>query len=357
MPTTTILDVTAMSDHEALVVALQPAADALRNGELVIFPTETVYGLGANARSADAVSRIFRAKGRPATDPVIVHIAAADDLGTVADPAFIPPAAYDLIARFWPGPLTLVLRRQAWVSDRVTAGGPTVGVRVPAHPVAQALLHAAAVPIAAPSANRFARPSPTTAQHALSDLEGRAAVLIDGGPTAVGIESTVLDLSSGVPRVLRPGGVPLEALRAVLADVVYAPRALHESEPAAAPGMMLRHYAPQTPLTLVEGGVVAVVQWLAAELEHRLLHGEQVGIIAPDVVALQLDQRDRAIIGLGGTPQQMARNLYAAIRDADALGLAQLYAVAPPPDGVGVAIRDRLFRAAEGHVLHIPPPT
>lgn len=335
---------------------LQPAVEALRRGELVIFPTETVYGLGADARTPAAVARIFAAKGRPATDPVIVHVATAAALQTVADPAYIPPVAYTLADRFWPGPLTLVLRRQTWVPDRVTAGGETVGVRVPAHPVAQALLHHAALPIAAPSANRFSRPSPTTAAHAHSELEGRAAVLLDGGPTMVGIESTVLDLSGELPRVLRPGGITLEDLRALLPNVKTVARtqaALAEDETAPAPGMMLRHYAPQTPLTLLEGKIAAVVPWLDAELDAAVLRGQTVGLIAPDVVALQLDRPGRQIIALGPDLAAMARTLYAAIRDADALAVDALYAVPPPAAGLGVALRDRLYRAAEGRVLQV----
>lgn len=355
MTTTRTIDCTAPYDphHDPHHDRLQPAIDALQRGELVVFPTETVYGLGANARDAAAVARIFAAKGRPATDPVIVHIPDADALPTVADPAYIPPSAYLLAERFWPGPLTLVLRRQAWVPDRVTAGGNTVGVRVPAHPVARALLQQSALPLAAPSANRFARPSPTTADHARRELEGRVAFVLDAGPTTVGIESTVLDLSGAVPHLLRPGGVTLEDLRALLPAVQHTPRELHETETAPGPGMMLRHYAPHTPLTLLEGPPVAVVHWLHAELDAAVLRGQAVGVIAPDVVALQLDRPGRHILGLGPDLAAMARTLFAALRDADTLQLDALYAVSPAVQGLGLAIRDRLYRAAEGRVLRI----
>src|SRR5690349_641067 len=221
-----------MTDHtyprQTIVLATPPdsippeaialAANLLRAGEVVAFPTETVYGLGADATSEAALQRIFVAKERPLSDPLIVHLADASHLAEVA--RAIPPEAERLAERFWPGPLTLVLRRLARIPALVAAGGDTVGVRIPAHPVAQALLRAADLPIAAPSANRFMHTSPTTAAHVLADLDGRIACILDGGPTTVGVESTVVDLTTNPPRLLRPGGVTLQALRAILPDIL-----------------------------------------------------------------------------------------------------------------------------------------
>ncbi|HEX9038642.1 MAG TPA: L-threonylcarbamoyladenylate synthase, partial [Ktedonobacterales bacterium] len=228
------------------------AAGLLRAGELVAFPTETVYGLGADATNAEAVARIFVAKERPRSDPLIVHIPGVEDLASVARE--IPPVAWDLARRFWPGPLTLVLPRAPRIPAIVTAGGVTVGVRAPAHPVAQALLRAAGVPVAAPSANRFMRTSPTTAAHVLEDLDGRIACVLDGGPCGVGVESSVLDLTTSPPRLLRPGAVTLEQARELLPETL-GPGEGAASEAGAisrAPGQMERHYAPRARLVVYD---------------------------------------------------------------------------------------------------------
>lgn len=232
------------------------AAACLRAGGLVVLPTETVYGLGANALNPAAVAAIFAAKGRPATDPLIVHVSGLEDLEAIVSD--IPPVARRLASRFWPGPLTLILPKRATISDSVTAGLPTVAVRVPAHPVARAVIAAAGVPIAAPSANLFSRPSPTQAAHVLSDLDGRVDLVLDAGPTDVGVESTVLDLTVDPPLVRRPGGVTLEALRTVVPDVQVLTHHGDDREAQMAPGQLLRHYAPQARLTLINGNLEAV---------------------------------------------------------------------------------------------------
>ncbi|MCX6021204.1 MAG: L-threonylcarbamoyladenylate synthase, partial [Chloroflexi bacterium] len=252
--------------------AIATAAAVLRRGGTVAFPTETVYGLGANALDPEAVERVFAAKGRPSYDPLIVHLASAADLPQVV--RSVPEAARLLAAAFWPGPLSLVLPRAAVVPDIVTAGRDTVAVRVPAHPVALALIRAAGVPVAAPSANRFGHTSPTTAAHVLDDLDGRIDLALDGGPAAVGVESTVLDLSGDMPTLLRPGGVTLEQLRAVIGEVATSGNTAIDAHAAApAPGMLASHYAPRAELRLFAGPRIAVLE----ALRHEILTEGYVG--------------------------------------------------------------------------------
>ncbi len=225
---------------------IRQAADILRAGGLVAFPTETVYGLGANALDAGAIARIYEAKGRPANNPLIVHIAYIEQLEQVA--IDIPEVARRLAAAFWPGPLTLVMKRHARIPESVSLGRDTVAVRLPSHPVAHALIEAAGVPVVAPSANRFTRPSATSAEHVRSDLDGGVEIILDGGPTPIGVESTVLDVTHDPPLLLRPGGVPVEALREYVPDVQHSSEivALDNTQARpASPGMLSKHYSPQ----------------------------------------------------------------------------------------------------------------
>ena len=238
------------------------AAEILRRGGLLGIPTETVYGLGANGLNPDAVGHIFAAKGRPQDNPLILHIPSADWLERYC--VDIPDTAYALAERFWPGPLTMVLRRKRVVPDVVTAGLDTVGMRCPAHPVCRAILTAADVPVAAPSGNTSGRPSPTTAAGMLEDMDGKIDGIVDGGPCAVGVESTIVDLTVMPPRLLRPGGVTLEQLRDALGEVVVDPavtRLMGAGEQPRAPGMKYRHYAPKAPVTVVQGAPAAAGHW------------------------------------------------------------------------------------------------
>jgi L-threonylcarbamoyladenylate synthase len=317
------------------------AARILRSGGLVAFPTETVYGLGAHALDAAAVRRIFEAKGRPADDPVIVHLLDADRLSGIAQPS--PPA--ELLAnRFWPGPLTLVLPKLAHVPAEVTAGLPSVGVRVPSHPVARALLRAADVPIAAPSANLFGRPSPTRAAHVLEDLGGRVDLILDGGLTDVGVESTIVDLSGGEPRLLRPGGLPIEDIEAALGVHLLLPAA---SPRPLAPGMLASHYAPRTPLVLVLGPSVAARVRFYSETRQALASGQRVGLLLlgddNDLSATAVER-----LGTYADPATSAARLFDALRSLDRLGLDILVVrqLADPNTGLGRALADRLRRAA-----------
>lgn len=316
---------------------LAEAARVLRGGGLAAFPTETVYGLGANALDAAAVARIFAAKGRPANNPLIVHIADTAEVRNMA--AEWSESAARLAERFWPGPLTLVLPKRDTVPDIVTGGGPTVAVRAPAHPVAQALLRAAAVPLAAPSANRSSELSPTRAEHVLRGLDGHIDMLLDAGPTSGGIESTVLDLTGTPPRLLRPGPIGITELEAeigALVRVVSIPEVTTSALPS--PGMMPRHYAPRTPLECVEAGREA--ESLAALLGESRRVGwvtfADSSAAPPGVVARVLPS----------DAVRYAAQMYAVLHELDAAGLDRILVTLPPDTEEWLAVRDRLHRAS-----------
>jgi L-threonylcarbamoyladenylate synthase len=298
---------------------IRRAAELLRGGKLVAFPTETVYGLGANALDAEAVARIFAAKGRPATNPLIVHVADEAHVSTVA--AQWPEAARKLAAAFWPGPLTLVVPRSAAVPDAVTAGGATVAVRSPAHPVAQALIAAAGVPIAAPSANRSGELSPTTAAHVRQSLDGRIDLILDGGACPGGLESTVVDVTGPRVRLLRPGLVTVAQLEAVAGPVELAAPV---EGPLPSPGMLSRHYAPRTRLECAEG-----------EAEADFLAGVY------ETAGLRV-----AKLRLAGTPSEVAARLYAELHSLDDAGYDRIIVALPADTDDWRAVRDRLTRAA-----------
>jgi L-threonylcarbamoyladenylate synthase len=331
------------------------AAACLRRGGLVAFPTETVYGLGVHALDRDAVRRLFDAKGRPANDPLIVHIASLDQLPAVV--AAVPPAARELAARFWPGPLTLVLPRADAVPLEVTAGLGTVAVRVPAHPVAHALLEAAGVPVAAPSANLFSRPSPTQAAHVLHDLGGRIDMVLDAGATPLGVESTVVDLTGEVPIVLRPGAVTLEDLRTVLPDVRLRPegtQAPADGGAMASPGLLAKHYAPRAPLTLFRGDAAAARAAIDAAAHEAAARGERVGLLLTSDDARTLRGLPAVVAELGPADDiaAVAGRLYAALRELDSAGADLILARdLEQHEGLGRAVRDRLLRAAASVVV------
>jgi L-threonylcarbamoyladenylate synthase len=338
--------------------AIAEAAQALREGKLVVFPTETVYGLGAHALDAAAVQAIFDAKERPANDPLIVHIAHIGQVGQCA--AGMPAGARKLALAFWAGPLTVILPKRPQVPDLVTAGLPNVALRVPSHRVARALMETAGVPVAAPSANRFSRPSPTTAAHVLEDLDGRVDLVLDAGPTDIGLESTIVDFTVDPPVLRRPGGITFEQVQSLVPEVVVPSGRGDDAGPQLAPGQMVRHYAPRAELTLYEGDRDEVLERIAADLRALTAAGERVGVLAPeeDLIALAPELAARAVSGRIETRpygsradlERSGRELYASIRAIDATGVTRILAVGVGSDGLARAIHDRLMRAADGRI-------
>ena len=334
---------------------VERAAKLLREGEIVVFPTETVYGLGAGAFQTAALERIFAAKGRPFNDPLIVHIASEQDLEQVTPS--LPEQARRLAQVFWPGPLTLILRRGPRVPGLVTAGLETVAIRMPRHPVALALIRALGSPVAAPSANRFMHVSPTTAQHAFADLAGRVPLILDSGPCEIGVESTVLDLCSGVPTILRPGGISLEALRGVLPDVQppIQRRAQGTNEDLLAkkaPGQLLAHYAPAIPLLLFDGTEEIMRASMLAEVQRRSAQGERAGVLVAneDVPAFRESGALIQTLGNAADPAEVAAALFAGLRALEEAHVQVILCRNFGDQGLGLAIRDRLLKAAGGKV-------
>ena len=331
------------------------AAEILRGGGLVALPTETVYGLGANALDAAAVARIFEAKQRPSWDPIIVHIAGPVGQNPMLEALVtaVPEAARRLAEAFWPGPLTLLLPRSGAVSDAVTAGRPLVGIRMPAHPVAFELIRQAGVPVAAPSANIFGHISPTTAAHVLEDLDGRIDAVVDAGPTQHGVESTVIDACQSPMIIYRPGAVTAEQIRKVAGpvEVFEAGAMMASAEPKAmpSPGVGLRHYAPRARLVLVDAPLAELAQSLMkAAMPYKK---ERLGLMLPDEMAntkLDAPLRSAAEFAWGhwDAPEELASNLYAGLRSLDAQGCTVILCPLPPVLGLGEAIRDRLRKAA-----------
>ena len=340
------------------------AAAILQRGGLVAFPTETVYGLGADALNPQAVERIFAAKERPAHDPIIIHIADIEQLAQVA--RNVPALALTLARRFWPGALTLILPKAAVVPSNVTADGPTVAIRCPSHPVARSLIRAAGVPIAAPSANRFSHTSPTQAQHVLDDLDGRVELILDGGPTPIGVESTVLDVTGPQPRILRPGGVTAEALATAIETTILPPAhsmkaPFTEQETATAvlpsPGLLDKHYAPHTPLWLYtqEDGADVGSEDIES-IQQAMLTRATKEQHAGGTVALLLADEDTDVFAAQGwrtvsvgslaALDQVAARLFSALRAIDTPGTTLLLARDFPAHDLGLAVRDRLRRAA-----------
>ncbi len=334
------------------VEPIQEAAKILSAGGLVAFPTETVYGLGANALDAQAVDRIFAAKGRPSSDPIIVHLHDLAQLTMVA--VNIPDLAYELARQFWPGPLTLVLQRNANVPAIVSAGMPTVAVRMPSHPVAIALLQAANLPIAAPSANRFARPSATTAAHVLEDLDGRIECILDGGAAVIGIESTILNLTKDQPVMLRPGGISLETLQALIPNLKLVSKHLHEDEQGIeAPGMLYKHYSPRAELLLFNGAQDALVPAMRTHALNKIGQGKRVGLLLPADELASVADLPVETVNLGSTEAEVSHNLFSAMRSLDQANVDVILVHTFGQSGLGLALWDRLLRAAEGHIIEV----
>jgi L-threonylcarbamoyladenylate synthase len=339
--------------------AIAQAAKIIRQGGLVALPTETVYGLGANALDAAAVARIFSAKGRPAWDPVIVHIAGPPTANSLLNTLVtdVPERARELISAFWPGPLTLLLQRSGSVPDIVTAGRPLVGIRMPTHPVAVRLIGEAAVPVAAPSANLFGHISPTSADHVLDDLDGRIDAVLDAGPTEHGVESTVLDPNQSPMMIYRPGAITAEQICKVGGPVRH-----YQSDDASpissdgvagalpSPGAGIRHYAPRAKLILIDAPFESLGELIAAEV-RRHSGSDPVGVLLPAEISpsdIAADGGNVIVCRWGSwkMPADLAGRLYSILRDLDKRGCSTILCPMPPPEGVGLAIRDRLSKAA-----------
>lgn len=306
----------------------------LRAGGLVAFPTETVYGLGADASNPEALKKVYAAKGRPRDHPLIVHVASLAQIGDWA--AHVPPAAHRLADRYWPGPLTMILRRAPQVNDLVTGGQATIALRIPSHPVAQALLVAFGGGIAAPSANRYGRVSATTAEHVRSEFGSAVECILDGGASEVGIESTIVDLSGGTPAILRPGHITAAQIAAVLGEPLAAAGAASPR----APGMLAKHYAPQTPLMLMEADLVLE---LAASMTRQ---GHRVAVLARSALQPLVD--GITWVAAPHDPGGYAHDLYANLRALDQAGCSAILVEQPPPAPEWSAVHDRLMRAAAG---------
>ncbi len=334
--------------------ALMLASRLLHEGQLVGFPTETVYGLGANALNKEAVMSVFSAKGRPADNPLIVHIWNENQL---ADLCEVPDKAKILMDAFWPGPLTMLFPKKESVPSEVTAGLPTVAIRMPSHPVAAAMLKACNLPVAAPSANRSGRPSPTSAAHVLEDMDGRIPLILDGGDCEVGVESTVLDLCNGQPCILRPGGITKEMLEKVLGEEVVLAgsilRPLRSDEKALSPGMRYKHYAPKGTVTLVDGAPGLVVPALNELVTRELSAGRKACALCFTEHVEFLKDCDPHDIGSVSDDSEVARRLFNVLRQLDEEGIEVAYSEVVPPEGVGLAVMNRLGRAAAFRTIRV----
>ena len=333
--------------------AIAEAAALIRAGELVAFPTETVYGLGADGLNREVVAKIFQAKGRPGDNPLILHISALDQIAPLIA-CELSPIAKKMADAFWPGPLTMIFPKSARVPENVSAGLSTVAIRFPAHPDAQRLIAAAKTPIAAPSANRSGKPSPTTANHVFEDMDGRIPLILDGGECLVGVESTVVDMTGPVPHILRPGGITAEQIAQVAgaSEVDSAVmRPLAEGEKPRSPGMAHRHYAPNGQLTVFTGDSDRVIQRIQSEYDCAKANGSRPLILSME--AHVASYGDRRIESLGADETAMAHRLFALLRDADHMEADVLFAEGVEAKGVGLAVMNRLGRAAAFHIVEV----
>lgn len=326
---------------------LREAAKVLRGGGLVAFPTETVYGLGANALDERAARKIYEAKGRPSDNPLIAHVADFEGIRPLV--ARIPEKGKKLAGAFWPGPLTLVFPKSDVVPEGITGGLETVAIRMPSNPIASELIRLAGFPVAAPSANTSGRPSPTRAEHVCQDMNGRIEMIIDGGAVGIGVESTIVDVTEEPPVLLRPGAVTVEMLEEVVGEVRIDPAITGPMDPGIkpkAPGMKYRHYAPRADLTLVEGEQGNVVREINRLAEERLKAGHLVGIICTDETFLQYPAGIVKSMGERAREETVAHNLYAVLRDFDDIGVQYIYSEGFPEEHLGKAIMNRLNKAA-----------
>ena len=339
---------TTLLTPETDETAVKTAAELIRAGEVVGMPTETVYGLAANALNGEAVKKIFLAKGRPQDNPLIVHIADFDQIYDLC-PA-VPPQAKLLADAFWPGPLTMIVPKGDCIPDEVSCGLDTVGIRLPSHPMARALIHESGVPLAAPSANTSGRPSTTTAAHVMHDMDGKIAAVLDGGACGGGVESTVITLALERPRLLRPGGITLEQLRSVLGEV-DVDRALYEKigdgVKVSAPGMKYRHYAPKAPVTVVRGNPQDTAKYIAAHI------GDSTGVLCFDEYKNMFPNCIVECFGSRDDLGAQAREVCDRLRAFDDTSVTQIWAQCPSDEGLGLAVANRIKKAAGFSIIEV----
>ncbi len=329
---------------------MEKMGEIIRNGGLVAFPTETVYGLGANAYDDSAVRKIYDAKGRPSDNPLIVHLAEVSDIEKAARE--IPADAKKLLDAYAPGPFTLILKKQPDISDTVTAGLDTVGVRVPSDETARAFIRAAGVPVAAPSANLSGKPSPTKAEHVIADMDGRIDAIICGGSSEVGVESTIIDVTGDIPTILRPGDITLEDIIKVCGQAqvdVHILKSVAEDEQPKCPGTKYKHYAPDAEVTVVEGGAEKAQAKIGELIEKSRLKGIKVGVLAPSDEGFGADR----FISSGATNREFAKHLFNALREFDDCGMDEVYVQMSVQDEYELAVKNRLYKSAGGRVIYV----
>ena len=345
---TTILEKISELSEESSGQVIKKAADILKNGGLVVFPTETVYGLGGNGLDAEAAKKIYAAKGRPSDNPLIIHISRPED---AEEYCYTNEYFYSLAKAFMPGPLTVILPKKDIIPFSVTGGLDTVAVRCPSHPVARAMIEEAGIPVAAPSANISGRPSPTCASYVIEDMDGRVDMIIDGGDCEIGLESTIIKLDGGKATLLRPGAITCDALECVCESVEIAPAVsdvLAENERPLSPGMKYRHYAPSSPFLLLSGDDEAQTEFL-----KKAAKNENCAILCYDEEAKYLNSEKLIPIGQKDDLAHQAKVLFTALRDADKLGADVIYGHLPPKEGLGLALYNRMIRAAAHTILKV----
>ncbi len=333
---------------------IEKAGEILKNGGLVAFPTETVYGLGADALNEKAAEKIYAAKGRPSDNPLIIHITNMDALERIV--TGIPEEARKVADAFWPGPLTMIFDKAGIVPYGTTGGLDTVAVRMPDHPAARAVIDAGGGYIAAPSANTSGRPSPTRAEHVAEDLSGRIEMILDAGPVEIGVESTILDMTVTPPMILRPGAVTREMLEDLIGEVAVDSTLgnADSKEAPKAPGMKYRHYAPKASLVVVEGPPEKVAGWISSQAVRMRQEGKKVGIIATEETRASYPDVDVKVAGTRADESTVAGSLYGILREFDADGVDAIYSEAFDPEGIGTAVMNRLLKAAGHQVVRIP---
>lgn len=351
---TELLNIEKVSPEEK-AAALKKAGEIIREGGLVAFPTETVYGLGADALNAEASAKIYAAKGRPSDNPLIVHIHDVDQVYEIASE--VPEAAKKVMEKFWPGPLTVILNKKSCVPDGTTGGLKTVAIRMPSHPLARDFIRESGRMIAAPSANTSGRPSPTLASHVYEDMQGRIPLILDGGAVGIGIESTIIDMSTDTPTILRPGYITKDMLEEVLPKVNIDPavtgRTMKKNVVAKAPGMKYRHYAPKADLTVVEGSTEAVVAEINRMAAEKIREGFQVGIIGTKETVDRYQAGDIKSIGTREDERTIASHLYGILREFDDDEVNYIFSEAFAGEGIGSAIMNRLLKAAGHRVIRV----